>query len=75
MKFMCTEGCVIFYHYPCWRAFERFYKASHLDFNWKVRSHVDFAQLNLDTIVVKYRALAWSHHWAGILLVVQWAGC
>lgn len=36
LKIMCTEGCVIFYHYPCWRAFERFHKASHTNFNWKV---------------------------------------
>lgn len=39
---MCTEGCVIFYHYACWRAFERFFKTSHPDFSWKVVPWVFF---------------------------------
>ena len=44
LKIMCTEGCVIFYHYACWRAFERFFKASHPDFSWKVTPWVPFCQ-------------------------------
>jgi hypothetical protein len=39
MRMLCTEGCLICYHYLCWRAFERFHKASHPEFNWKARAN------------------------------------
>lgn len=38
MRMLCTEGCMICYHYLCWRAFERFHKASHPEFSWKART-------------------------------------
>ena len=36
LKVSCTDGCVITYHFTCWRRFERIYRAEHSDFSWKV---------------------------------------
>ena len=38
LKVMCTEGCVMSYHFACWRRFERVHRAEHPEFNWKVTS-------------------------------------
>ena len=36
LKVSCTDGCIITYHFTCWRRFERIYRAEHSEFSWKV---------------------------------------